>query len=89
MDSDLDHLSRPDLIAEIKRLRAAIRAHRDGSGHNLCWYHPELWNLLPEKPATKPKVPKWPQFMRGCIKYRASLDRQLPDAERTSEEAAD
>jgi hypothetical protein len=29
-------------------------------------------------------VPEWPQFMRGCIRYRASLDAQLPNAARTS-----
>jgi hypothetical protein len=31
-------------------------------------------------------VPAWPQFLRGCVKYRESLDRQLPDAPRTNEE---
>jgi hypothetical protein len=29
-------------------------------------------------------VPEWPQVMRGCIRYRASLDAQLPNASRTS-----
>jgi hypothetical protein len=28
-------------------------------------------------------VPEWPQFFRGCIAYRQSLDRQAPDAPRT------
>ncbi len=40
MDSDLEDLSREALIAEVTRLRAGIRAHRDGSGHELCWHHP-------------------------------------------------
>jgi hypothetical protein len=30
-------------------------------------------------------VPEWPQFMRGCIRYRQSLDEQAPDAPRTDE----
>jgi len=30
--------------------------------------------------------PDWPQFMRGCIRYRQSLDEQLPDAPRTTGE---
>lgn len=47
MDSDLEELDREALIAEVKWLRAGIRAHRDSSGHDLCWHHPELWNLLP------------------------------------------
>jgi len=33
-----------------------------------------------------PKVPEWPQFLRGCIRYRQSLDDQLPAAPRTTEE---
>jgi hypothetical protein len=31
-------------------------------------------------------VPEWPQFMRGCVRYRQSLDRQLPEAPRTRAE---
>jgi hypothetical protein len=88
MDTDLDTLSREQLIAEVKKLRAGIRTHRDSTGHDLCWHHPALWGLLPEKTDPLPRVPDWPQFMAGCIKYRRSLDEQLPDAPRTSEEAS-
>ncbi len=86
LDEDLNGLSREQLIAEVKRLRAGIRAHRDSSGHELCWHHPALWGLLPEPLDRQIAVPEWPQFMRGCIRYRASLDEQLPDAPRTTEE---
>jgi len=86
MDDDLETMSRVALIVEAKRLRAAIRAHRDSSGHDLCWHHPGLWSLLPEGPAAVPVVPDWPQFLRGCLKYRESLDRDLPGAPRTTEE---
>jgi len=83
MDTDLDSLSREALIAEVKKLRAGIRAHRDSSGHELCWHHPQLWGLLPEKTDPQPVVPDWPQFLEGCLKYRRSLDEQLPGAPRT------
>jgi len=86
MDDDLDKMDCPTLIAEVKRLRAAIRKHRDSSGHELCWHHPQLWGLLPEVDAVIPAVPAWPQFLRGCIQYRESLDRDLPHAPRTEEE---
>ena len=86
MDTDLDTMSRDQLIAEVKRLRAAIREHRDASRHALCWHHPALWGLLPEKTDPVPEVPDWPQFMRGCIRYRQSLDEQLPNAPRTRKE---
>jgi hypothetical protein len=83
MDEDLLALDRAQLIAEVERLRAGIRQHRDSSGHELCWHHPQLWALLPEKTDPLPTVPAWPQFLRGCLKYRESLDRQLPTAPRT------
>ncbi len=86
MDSDLDALTREQLIAEVKKLRSAIREHRDSSGNDLCWHHPALWSLLPEKIDPAIAVPAWPQFMRGCVLYRQSLDEQAPEAPRTDEE---
>ena len=86
MDEDLDTFDRDALVAEVKRLRAGIRAHRDSSGQGLCWHHPALWGLLPEKTDPVPSVPAWPQFLRGCLAYRESLDRQLPNAPRTDDE---
>jgi hypothetical protein len=84
VDTDVDEMSREQLILEVRRLRDGIRKHRDSSGHDLCWHHPELWSLLPEKTDPVPVVPEWPQFMRGCIQYRQSLDAQAPNAPRTS-----
>jgi len=86
MDEDLGSLTRDQLVTEVKRLRAGIRAHRDASGHELCWHHPQLWGLLPERSDPLPLVPDWPQFLRGCIRYRQSLDTQLPGAPRTASE---
>jgi hypothetical protein len=86
MDEDLVDLDREALIIEVKRLRAGIREHRDSSGHQLCWHHPKLWGLLPEKSDPLPTVPAWPQFLRGCLQYRESLDRQLPDVPRIDDE---
>jgi hypothetical protein len=80
MDEDLDALDRDALIAEIRRLRAAIRAHRDSTAHDLCWHHPQLWELLPEPTHPDIAVPPWPKFLRGCIAYRDALDRELPHA---------
>jgi hypothetical protein len=85
MDTDLERMSREELIEEVKKLRRGIRRHRDSSGHELCWHHPELWELLPEKTDPVPVVPDWPQFIQGCVKYRQSLDEQAPNAPRTTE----
>jgi hypothetical protein len=86
MDDDLADLDREALIAEVVRLRNGIRAHRDSSGHELCWHHPQLWSLLPEQTDPLPAVPEWPQFLRGCVRYRESLDRDLSHAPRTADE---
>ncbi len=80
MDEDLDGMDRVGLIAEVKKLRAAIRAHRDTTGHDLCWHHPAMWALLPEKTDPDIAVPPWPKFMRGCVRYRQSLDEQAAGA---------
>jgi hypothetical protein len=88
MDEDLSTMSREALVEEVRKLRAAIREHRDASGHDLCWHHPKLWGLLPEPVAPEVAVPAWPQFLRGCVRYRESLDRELPEAPRTDDEAA-
>lgn len=84
MDNDLDSMSREQLVAEVKKLRAGIRRHRDSSGHELCWFHPELWSLVPEKTQQTLAVPEWSQFMQGCVRYRQSLDQQCPQVPRTS-----
>lgn len=88
-DDDLGSLGRDELEQEVRRLRAGIRRHRDSTGHDLCWHHPDLWALLPESTDPRPTVPDWPVFLRGCVRYRQSLDEQLPDAPRTSREFED
>jgi len=85
-DTDLEDMDRDQLLEEVRRLRAAIREHRDSTGMELCWYHPKLWGLLPEGVAPDIAVPEWPQFLRGCVRYRQSIDDQAPDAPRTTEE---
>ena len=80
MDEDLNALSRDQLIDEVKRLRAGIRQHRDSSGHDLCWHHPKLWALVPERVSPEVAVPPWPKFLLGVAKYRESLDREQSTA---------
>jgi hypothetical protein len=86
IDDDLEAMSREQLVAEARRLRQGIREHRDSSGQELCWHHPALWGLLPDKTDPVPVVPDWPQFLRGCLRYRESLDRQAPQAPRSDAE---
>jgi hypothetical protein len=86
MDEDLDRMNEAELRDVARAMRAAIRTHRDSTGHGLCWHQPGLWDLLPDHVENDTSVPEWPQFMRGCVAYRSSLDNQLPLAPRTSNE---
>jgi hypothetical protein len=83
VDEDLEKMTREQLMIETQRLRAGIRKHRDSTKHDLCWHHPALWGLLPERTDPMPTVPSWPEFLRGCLRYRQSLDEQLPNASRS------
>jgi len=78
MDEELNLMTKEQLIAEVIKLRTGVREHRDSTGQDLCWHHPKLWSLLPEKTDPKIAVPEWPAFMKGCIRYRQSLDEQNP-----------
>ncbi|MEO6334183.1 MAG: hypothetical protein ABIO91_04295 [Pyrinomonadaceae bacterium] len=89
MDEDLKNMSHEELLAEIQKLRQGIRKHRDSTLQELCWHHPALWGLLPEKTDRMPTVPEWPVFLQGCIKYRESLDAQAPRAPRTDQPYSD
>jgi hypothetical protein len=80
MDDDLAAMDRDELVAEVLKLRAAVREHRDSSRHELCWHHPDLWGTLPEAVEPDIAVPPWPRFLRGCVAYRQSLDEQAPGA---------
>ena len=84
MDEDLDGMTRDELVMEVRKLRQGIRLHRDSTLHELCWHHPGLWGLLPDKQDPVPTVPDWPQFLEGCLHYRRSLDAQAPNAPRSS-----
>jgi hypothetical protein len=81
MDADLEAMDRAELIETVQQLRDAIRAHRDATLHDLCWYQPELWGLLPEKIDLRPQLPTRERFLQGCVAFRDALERELPDAE--------
>jgi hypothetical protein len=85
-DADLETMTHAELLAAARAMRAAIRTHRGTSMHELCWHHPDMWALLPDSPPGGLIVPEWPQFMRGCTRYRESLDRQLAEAPRSKKE---
>jgi hypothetical protein len=85
LDRDVEQMSTPQLMAEVRKLRQGIRAHRDSGGQGLCWHHPKLLGLLPEQTDPLPTVPDWPEFLHGCVQYRQSLDVQAPEALRTQE----
>ena len=75
-DPDLASMDIDQLKDEVQKLREAIRAQRDQSGHDLCWYVPELWSVLPEKIQPSPEIPDWCEFIQRCSAFRKSLESQ-------------
>lgn len=77
LDTDIELMTRAELERELRRARSVIRVHEASQGHDLCWWWPELWQLLPEYEAKSPIVPPWNEFMQCCATFRASLERPL------------
>lgn len=78
LDDDLTLMSREALVGEVTKLRAGIRQHRSASGHDLCWHHPKLWGLLPEKYVPElSTIPERHEFLRRCEAYRLDLERKV------------
>lgn len=74
------------LNAEIDRLQAGIRTHRDERGHDRCWLDDErLYKLLPEGVSDGVGVlPPKDEFLRGCERYyelRRSNTHEAADVE--------
>lgn len=70
-----------ELTVEI--LVAAIKKHREQSGHNLCWLNDlELWKVI-DPDATYPhdKVPGREEFLSQCARYHESRVCNLPYVE--------
>lgn len=63
-------MSREELAAEVLRLRAGIRQHRDERGNDRCWMDDHrLYMLLPEKdPGVTTLLPKR-EFLENCARY--------------------
>jgi hypothetical protein len=68
-----------ELKREVLKLQEGIRKHRDASGHDLCWYVPELWDLLPDKMDSRPQIPPMDEFLHCCRQYRESLNNKTQE----------
>ena len=70
VDGDLYLLAQDGLIAEVMRLRAAIRQHRDEKGHGRCWLDDQtLYQILPEATEADLTLPPKEEFLTNCEIY--------------------
>ena len=69
IDIDIQYMSSKQLVEEILKLRNTLRSLRDRTGHALCWYNPEIWNVLPEKIQPHPELPCKPEFLHNCEQF--------------------
>jgi len=64
----------------VLELEAAIVRHRAQTGQDLCWENDEaLWKVLDDGVVIDHTPPPWPEFMAGCVAYRASRERNHSD----------
>lgn len=77
-DQDLNEMTNDQLLAEAKKLRAAIRYHRDQKGDDRCWVDDvRLYEALPEGPVNyDPTLPPEDVFLENCKRFCRS--RQTP-----------
>jgi hypothetical protein len=79
--------SRDEAVAavarEVARLRDGIKAHRQASGHELCWLNDvELWKLVETDPAyPHDTLPVQEEFLSQCRRYHESRLKNTPYAE--------
>lgn len=86
LDQDIEFMSRDKLKQEIIKLRTGIRYHRDATGHDLCWWWPELWLLLPEKKMPENiTLPSKEEFLGKCNEYHSACEREINPKEAISE----
>ena len=78
LDNDLESMSPEDLIAEIKKLRAVIRYHKDQKGDDRCWVDDiRLYETLPEGcTGYDSTLPPENVFLENCKKFCKT--RQTP-----------
>lgn len=69
IDIDAYGMTETQLLAEVIKLRNTLRSLRDRTGHALCWYNPEIWNILPEKIQPHPTLPCQPEFLDNCKQF--------------------
>ena len=72
-----------EALERIAELEAAIRAHRDRTGHRLCWRDDQtLWAVLREG-LPDPELPPHREFVLGCLRYAERLygagEAKIPD----------
>lgn len=81
-DGDIQTLDLAGSNMEIRKLRKAIRTHRDERGHERCWQSDnDLYMVLPEKLPHLDKLPPYMEWMNECEKHcqKYWTERQKPN----------
>lgn len=69
MDDDLNRMTPAEVLAEVKKLRAVLRAQHDRDCR-------ELRRLLPEETVPDPPAVEWTQLCAGCLPPPAEVERK-------------
>lgn len=96
-DSDIYDMDVMQLVAEIRRLRGAIRHHRNLEGNDRCWMDDqELYAILPEDKNAPGhlvnfQLPPKGEFLGNCANYCAHFweKRQPPHMKQQTSEGGE
>lgn len=77
-DEQLQGLPVEDLVAEILRLRDAIRLHRGEKGNDRCWLDDQrLYGVLPDVESADFRLPCRGEFLKNCERYWSQRQDEL------------
>ena len=73
-------LTRDELVAEVRRFAPASASIATARRRSCAGTIRSFGACCRRRSSPRSPVPPWPNFLRGCLKYRESLDRELPNA---------
>ena len=77
-DPDIEKMSIAELKSSLQRARDLARQILNPKGHNACWFHSELTEILPEKVELNTILPPEIEFKRNCDRFNDFVRDKCP-----------
>jgi len=77
-DPDIENMSLDELKQSLQKARDLVRDIFKPKGHNACWFHSELAEILPEKVELNTILPPEIEFKRNCDRFNDYVRDKAP-----------